>query len=96
MDKFLELFDLQDPAKLKRALSALFGVVTVAAAPLLSKYGITVDDNQILSFAGIVAAYLIQSGVHSAAKQIAAAKSAGDEAAAKVETIEEAKKVLVP
>lgn len=96
MDKFLDIFDLQDPAKLKRAVSALLGVVTVAAAPLLTKYGVTISDDQILSFAGIVSAYLIQSGVHSAAKQISAAKSAGEEAAAKIETIEEAKKALVP
>lgn len=88
MDKILAAFHLDDPASLKRAIVlALGGVVTLAVNPFLQSKGIPgVSDTALEMFAGLVATFLLQSGLKSAAAQLADAKAAGATAAATIVT----------
>lgn len=91
MGKLLEAFHLDNPASLKRATAAGLGGIVVLLAPLLAKWGLpTPSDTQLELFAGIVATFVLQSGVNAGLQ----AKAAGETAAAKVQTVDDAAKAL--
>lgn len=84
---------LSNPDSLKRLLAKLFGLGVILMSPtLLSKLGIVITDVQVEMAAGVVAAYLVQSGFVAAAKAQAAGKVAAD----KVVTVADAAKILAP
>ena len=80
MEAVLEL--LKSPS-IKRLLVLL---VTSAVVALNKKLGLSLSDVDIASLAGLVGAYLLQSGIKAAA----VAKADGEAAAAKVDTLEAA------
>ena len=91
MSGILEAMHLDDPASLKRAIALIVGALGVVGV----KVGMPqVDDNVLALIAGLVATYLAQSGANSVAAKLAAAKGAGEVAAAKVDTVEKAAEVL--
>ena len=96
MLKILEAFNLSEPDALKRALVALLGgVTTLAVNPILVKNGYApVSDIALGSFAGLLSAFLLQSGIKAGMTKAADAKAAGEVAAAAVTTPEDAAKVL--
>lgn len=69
MTKLLTALHLDDPASLKRFLTTVFTSVTLLALnPFLSARGLpTVDDATLATVAGLVVAYLLQSGANSVA-----------------------------
>ena len=96
MEKLLAALHLDDPASLKRALTTILGAVTLLGInPLLAKWNIPpIDDANLAMVAGLLATSILQSGANSVTAKLAAAKAAGDAAADKVKTIEDAKKVF--
>lgn len=71
MWKFLNAFGITDEASLKRVVTLIFsGVVALTINPFLVAKGMPpVSDATIGAFALIVSAFLVQSGVNSAAKK---------------------------
>lgn len=91
MTKLLEAVHLDSPDSMKRFLVLVFSLAALLLAPLVAKLGIPMpDDTQIAAFAGVVAAFLAQSGLKAAL----AAKAAGDAAGAAATPSEAAAKVL--
>ena len=92
MDKALEVLHLDSPDSLKRFVVMVLGVLTlVLVNPLLAKAGIPpVSDSTIQAVAGAIVAYLLQSGLNSAA----AARAAGVVEAAKIKSLDEAQAEL--
>jgi hypothetical protein len=91
MNRFLEALHLDNPASLKRVIGAGLAGLVVLLAPLIERYGLQKpSDMQLEIFAGIVVAWILQSGAHS----IAVARATGESAAEKVVTPEDAAKVL--
>lgn len=63
----LAAFHLDSPDSLKRALVTLMGGAVLLAAPLLASHGIPVPSDGVLEvFAGLVAAFVLQSGAKAA------------------------------
>jgi hypothetical protein len=73
MTKLLTILNLSDPASLKRALTtALTAMVLLAINPLLLKLNIPpLSNGVIFSVAGVVAVYILQSGLKSEAIAVA-------------------------
>jgi hypothetical protein len=99
MDKILAALHLDDPASLKRALTSALGtIVLLGVNPLLSSHpawGIPpVSDANLGMVAGLLATFLLQSGANSVAAKLADAKSAGEAAAAQVDSVPKAAAVL--
>lgn len=68
MKRVLAALNIEHPASLKRFLTTLFTAVTLLAInPFLQSRGLpTLDDATLVTVAGLVAAYLLQSGVNTA------------------------------
>jgi hypothetical protein len=73
MTKLLTALHLNDPASLKRALTAaLSAMVLLAINPLLIKWHIPpISDAVIASVAGVIAIFILQSGLKSGAVAVA-------------------------
>ena len=86
MSALLAALHLDSPDSLKRVLVTLLGGLCVLLVnPLLAAKGLPpVSDSTIAAFAGLLATFVLQSGANSAAGKLAAAKGAGDAAAAQV------------
>lgn len=64
----LTALHLDSPDSLKRAIATALGAGVVLAAPLLKSHGLPVpSDEVLLGFAGLVATFVLQSGVKAAA-----------------------------
>lgn len=70
--------------------------IAAAVVALNKKLGLNLDAEAIGGLVALAVAYLLQSAAVDRARIIADAKAAGDEAAAKVVTVEDAAKVLSP
>lgn len=91
MNKLLTFVHLDDPASLKRALAVILTGATVVFRPWLQERGLPMpDDEQMTVLAGLVAAYILQSG----GKSIVEAHAAGKVEAKKVETTGQAVDVI--
>lgn len=69
MTKLLTALHLSDPSSLKRALTTgISAVILIIINPLLLKVGLApLSDGVIASVAGVVAIYVLQSGLKSRA-----------------------------
>lgn len=96
MNKVLAALHLDDPASLKRAIATALGAAVVLGLnPLLAKWGFPpVSDTSLELFAGVVATFLLQSGINSAAAKKAEAAAAGAKAAGAVTDVDAANKAL--
>lgn len=92
MDSILKTFHLEQPDSLKRFLTMLFGIVVLLAVnPVLAKMGLPpVNDNQIGAAAMVLTSFILQSGMRAVAK----AKAEAAAEAAKVQSVEDAAKVI--
>lgn len=91
MGKFLEAFHLDAPDSLKRFLVMLSAGALTLVRPLLESKGVPVPSEGALEVVcGLAATFILQSGI----KAGLVAKAAGDAAAAKVATPDDAAKVL--
>ena len=83
MLRFLAAFHLDDPSSLKRALTtALGGFVVLAVNPILHARGLPeVSDTALELFAGMLATFVVQSGVKSTVLGKVEAVSASNAAA---------------
>lgn len=80
MAALLAFFHLDNPASMKRMIVLGLSAGLVAVGPLLAKYGVPQpSDVQLEVFAGIVVAYLAQSGANSIAASVVAGKAAAAE-----------------
>lgn len=73
MTKLLTALHLADPASIKRALTtSISAVMLVTINPLLVKLSLTpISDGVIASVAGMIAVYVLQSGLKSRAISVA-------------------------
>lgn len=97
MEKILAAFHLDSPDSLKRALATILGgAALLGLNPYLQSKGLPpVSDEVLMSVAGVLATFILQSGLKSRAQVIADAEAAGAKAAAAAPLSEdEAKKVL--
>jgi hypothetical protein len=80
MTRILTALHLADPASLKRALTtSISAVMLITINPLLVKLSLApISDGVIASVAGIVAVYILQSGLKS--RSIAVASHANSDA----------------
>lgn len=62
---------------LKRLIVMILGAVFLAASPILKKFGLAMDPEHALAFAGLVVGFLMQSGLKSALERAAASKALG-------------------
>ena len=69
MTRILPALHLSDPSSLKRALTTgISAVMLITINPLLLKVGLTpLSDGVVASVAGVVAIYVLQSGLKSRA-----------------------------
>lgn len=87
MDRLLSALGISSKESLKRALAALVAMVWPVVAPWLgAKAGIDITTEQAIAGSAALAVFIWQSGHKSAAEALAA----GDAAAAKVSTLEDA------
>ena len=90
--KILAVFHLDDPASLKRFLLLVITAAVSLAAPWCASKGWPVPSDAVLeTLAAVVAVFLLQSGIKSAAVAHGEAVAA---AAAEVTTPEQAKAIL--
>ena len=90
--KILAVFHLDDPASLKRFLLLVITALISLASPTLQKWGIQMPSDGVLEMlVGVVAVFLLQSGIKSAAVAHGEAVAA---AQAEVTTPEQAKAIL--
>jgi hypothetical protein len=99
LTKILEALNLDQPDSLKRALAALLGGVAALAVPLVNSHlDAPLAPEQVTgavtALAGILAAYLLQSGANAGLAKLAEAKLAGAQTAAGIATVEQANAVL--
>lgn len=91
MTRLLAFFHLDSPDSLKRAVAVGLTALATLVRPFLAAKGIpTPDDEQMTALAGLVALYVLQSGVKSTVE----AHAAGKVAAAQVVTSAQADAVL--
>jgi len=92
MTKILAVFHLDDPASLKRFLLLVITALISLSSPTLQKWGIQMPSDGVLEmFVGLVAVFLLQSGIKSAAVSHGEAVAAAN---AEVTTPEQAKLII--
>jgi len=96
MTKLLTALHLNDPASLKRALTAgLSALVLLAINPVLLKWHVPpISDAVIASVAGVIAIFILQSGLKSSA--IAVANLTGPDVPDAPDTTPPAASVVTP
>lgn len=82
LTKILTALHLDDPASLKRAIATVLGTLCLLLVnPLLSKVGLPpVSDEVLLGLAGLIATFVLQSGLKSAAEVKVTTPSEADKA----------------
>jgi hypothetical protein len=96
LQKILAAVGLDNADSLKRAIATAIGaIVTLGINPLLASRGLpTIPAGVLQAVAGLLATFVLQSGVKSAAQHIATAKAAGQAASGQVITLADAKAVI--